>query len=157
MSGGWRVLITHMTQQDGSEVISDVTDKVEFHEVERDVFGDEITDAIRSERIAAALWRESSEPLGWWYLSFTDPDRPKGTQFLGACVVEARGIAQAIGESHRLGLNPGGEVLPIQVPADKEPVPEVRGRLLSAREARDMELQDVGGTMAENTEGRDAR
>ena len=65
-------------------------------------------------------------------------------QFLGACVVQAprgllrtglrQGTATAISEAHRLGLNPGGGM---------EPVPAVRGRLLNAKEARDMELRPI--------------
>ena len=61
-------------------------------------------------RADALLIQESIQPLAWWYLSFCDPGKPKGTQFLGACTVQAHGMADAITRAHRLGCNPGGEV-----------------------------------------------
>lgn len=42
------------------------------------------------------------------YLSFADPDPDK---FLGACVVEAGDLTSAVIKSHKLGINPGGEVM----------------------------------------------
>ena len=46
-----------------------------------------------------------------WYLSFVGE---KG--FLGACVVEGESEEEALLLSHRLKINPGGEVLLIPVP-----------------------------------------
>lgn len=49
--------------------------------------------------------------LKYWYLSFaTDED------FLGACVIEARSFMHAVLESHRLKINPGGEVKGVAIP-----------------------------------------
>jgi hypothetical protein len=74
----------------------------------------------------------------WFYISFADPHRPKGTQFLGGCYVRAvaddpeleakamlfaaerrgdgttlddeeLGVAMALATATRLGINPGGE------------------------------------------------
>lgn len=45
-----------------------------------------------------------------WWLSFADPDRPKGQQFLGLCIVEAVDEITAAKVAHALGINPGGEV-----------------------------------------------
>lgn len=76
-----------------------------------------------------------------FWLSFCDADRPKGQQFLGACIVEvtadeadaamidvllrfpfaepgAEWIAAAVGKAHRLGVNPGGEVATREMPKD---------------------------------------
>jgi hypothetical protein len=53
----------------------------------------------------------------WWLLSFCDPLRPKGTQYLGGAVVEAPDMASAITISHLLGINPGGAVAAIAVSA----------------------------------------
>jgi hypothetical protein len=44
------------------------------------------------------------------WLSFVDPHRPKGKRFLGACIVEAVDVYEAIPKSHRLRINPGGAV-----------------------------------------------
>ena len=56
------------------------------------------------------LAAEAAEPLAWWWLSFCDPDRPKG-EFLGACLVKANGPLSGTLAAHALGINPGGEVL----------------------------------------------
>jgi len=45
-----------------------------------------------------------------WWLSFADPELPKGTQFLGVAIVEAESFHQALQLSHAIGVNPGGEV-----------------------------------------------
>lgn len=50
-----------------------------------------------------------------WWLSFADPDKPEGEQFLGVTIVEAPTILEAIRTAHRLGANPGGEVLAIEI------------------------------------------
>lgn len=45
-----------------------------------------------------------------FWLSFCDTRRPKGTQFLGACIVEADDFKSACREAWRLKINPGGDV-----------------------------------------------
>ena len=48
-----------------------------------------------------------------WYLSFaTDAG------FLGGCVVEADDFMEAVDESIRLGINPGGQVFGVPVPEE---------------------------------------
>jgi hypothetical protein len=74
----------------------------------------------------------------WWWLSFADGNLPKGTQFLGAAVVEACGMAGAAFEAHRLGINPGGEVLGIEIPDKGVPPESHRNRLLSREEVEAM-------------------
>lgn len=60
---------------------------------------------------------EASQPEQWWYLSFATKE--KG--WLGAVIVKARGMTTAIQLSHRMGINPGGEVgaqlCPVDPPA----------------------------------------
>lgn len=46
----------------------------------------------------------------FWYLSFADPRKPKGQQWLGAVIVEAPNFIRAVDRAHLLGINPGGEV-----------------------------------------------
>ncbi|HKY40723.1 MAG TPA: hypothetical protein VJN18_32535 [Polyangiaceae bacterium] len=53
-----------------------------------------------------------------WWLSFCDPAKPSGQQFLGACIVNACCMLDAIREAHSLGCNPGGEAVGHSVPAD---------------------------------------
>lgn len=78
-----------------------------------------------------------------FWLSFVDPDRPKGDRNVGVCIVEPTeddrevaklklrtrfaidaptaeqmDIAAALQCANRLGCNPGGEVATIELPAD---------------------------------------
>jgi hypothetical protein len=46
----------------------------------------------------------------WYYLSFVDDDRPRGSRWLGGCCVEADSPIGAVQEAWRRGCNPGGEV-----------------------------------------------
>lgn len=48
--------------------------------------------------------------MTWWWLSFANPYLPAGSQFLGACLVKAHGVAEAVRVAHVLEINPGGEV-----------------------------------------------
>lgn len=78
------------------------------------------------------------------WLSFADPRRPKGSQFLGVALVWAHGFAEAVDLTHQMGINPGGEV----AGSDYEPGELVAGvewwnRLLSAGEAEACEEDRV--------------
>jgi hypothetical protein len=53
---------------------------------------------------------EADQPERWCWLSFCDPAKPRGSQFLGACLVRARGTATAVRRAWELKINPGGEV-----------------------------------------------
>ena len=60
----------------------------------------------------------------WWWLSFCDPEKPEGSQFLGVSVVQGYNIIDVVDTSWKLGCNPGGEVLCIEtdisdIPEDK--------------------------------------
>jgi hypothetical protein len=45
----------------------------------------------------------------WFYLSFCDVDKPKGSQFLGAAVVFGDSPEDAVISAAFHGVNPGGE------------------------------------------------
>lgn len=62
-------------------------------------------------------------PTLWW-LSFCDGRLPKGSQFLGACVVCAPDFLTAVTVSHLYGCNPGGEVLgfPLELLPSQPPI-----------------------------------
>jgi hypothetical protein len=66
------------------------------------------------------------ELTGWFYLSFADET------FRGGAIVQAPDdILAATLESHRLGINPGGQVIGMPIPVGFLPGPEYRERLLS--------------------------
>src|SRR3990167_2543853 len=80
-----------------------------------------------------------------WYLSFADPMLPRGTQFLGATVIEGWDIVSAASNAYLLGINPGGEVMGIPIPLDpqddkvsfisKETLEKYAGPLVNFKEA----------------------
>jgi hypothetical protein len=80
-------------------------------------------------RVAKLLAEEKDLPTKWWYISFADDDG-----FLGGVVIKGKGFTSAIMASHRLGINPGGEAMGIEIPPDHEPPESAVGRLLSRAE-----------------------
>jgi hypothetical protein len=50
-----------------------------------------------------------------YWLSFCDGDLPKGQQFLGVAIVRGSNLEEAVSEAWRLGINPGGEVLSMEI------------------------------------------
>jgi hypothetical protein len=81
-------------------------------------------------RRAQILTDELTEPLRWFYLSFADDER-----FRGAVIVEAHGVAHAIELTHKLGINPSGEVAVFEVPEGAPLPPDAaKNRLLSKRD-----------------------
>lgn len=74
----------------------------------------------------------------WYWLSFADPARPKGTQFLGVVILRGESFGDAFLRSHLLGLNPGGEIVGVEIPADRVPPARYRMRLLSREEAESL-------------------
>jgi hypothetical protein len=88
------------------------------------------------------------------WLSFSDPDRQPGEQFLGVAIIDvtdldaaearaylrvhrpqaqpdAEWILAAIRKAHRFGCNPGGQVLSSEIPHD---APGPRGVLMDREE-----------------------
>jgi len=90
---------------------------------------------------AGALTARFTDPQPdepWFYLSFCDADLPKGQQFLGGAYVQGVNAGAAVGRSHKLGINPGGEVkilgpLPAEQMDENVPVAD-RERLLTRAE-----------------------
>ena len=89
-----------------------------------------------------------------FWLSFTDPDRPAGAQFLGVCIVDVSGaaaatmrarlaqthphaqdgaewIAAALRHAHTAQCNPGGEVGCVEITGAPEAATAPRNQLLS--------------------------
>lgn len=76
--------------------------------------------------------------MTWVWLSFADPDKPKGTQFLGVAIVEGEDVVDGAAEAHRLGINPGGEVLGYPLPDGLVVHEDFRNRLLDSLEAKEL-------------------
>lgn len=110
----------------------------------RAIFGDILDPAPPNPRrdalmdqAQAALDDPDAERV-WWWLSFTDPDRPEGQRFLGVAIVDAPDVLGAwVGRAWELGCNPGGQVAaagPLSDGVMDENVPEThRRRLLTSR------------------------
>ena len=80
--------------------------------------------------------------MKWFWLSFADADR-----FLGAVLVPAHSFVEAIKVSWILGLNPGGDVLPVEAPDGFQPRAGWAERLLSRADCEEFErLHTRGGT-----------
>ena len=77
------------------------------------------------------LAQEAGEPPVSWWMSFCDPNKPKGEQFLGVVITKATGLMHAHQRAWMLGINPGGEIRaqPVAGVAD-----EYHDRLLSRAE-----------------------
>lgn len=75
---------------------------------------------------------EDREPFFW--LSFCDGSLPEGSQFLGAAIINAASLPEAITASWLNGSNPGGEIGAIELDGDAPIPPEYIGRLLSKPE-----------------------
>lgn len=98
-----------------------------------------ISEAERLTRIRSAILSdmETGSPA-WYYLSFADE-----TGFLGACIVNALGYADAMRQSHIAGCNPGGEVSTVKIPDDAPLKDEWKNRLLSFQDMVDMGMEPV--------------
>ena len=84
-----------------------------------------------------------------FYMSFADGTRLKGDQFLGAVIVPALSLVEAIAVAHVLGINPGGEVLGHRVhnpeTGDDIAVPErFQNKLLGREELEELSSWAVG-------------
>jgi hypothetical protein len=82
--------------------------------------------------------------MGTWWLSFCSKINAKGSQFLGACLIDdVDDIDSATKRAIAIGINPGGEVL--GVVADPETVKLIRScwrnRLLSKKECEEMDKE----------------
>lgn len=79
--------------------------------------------------------------MSFFWMSFGDASLPKGSQFLGGLLIEADDFHAALLKSHRLLLNPGGEVksFEVQAPISESIEEEYADRLLTREECAEME------------------
>jgi len=79
-------------------------------------------------------------PAPLWWLSFAS----EADVFLGLAIVEARNHTEAVQRTLTLGINPGGQVAAIEIPADLRATHEpYRDRLLTEDEARALEAKPI--------------
>lgn len=79
---------------------------------------------------------EADQPMMQIWCSMADPDLPKGSQFLGAVVVEAQGPATATHELNMRGLNLGGEIAFVGIPDGQRVPEEWMYRVMNKEEAK---------------------
>jgi hypothetical protein len=79
------------------------------------------------QRVAELTKQELNEPERWHYMSFADK------VFRGVVIMLGHGVTDCVSRTHRMGINPGGEVLCVPMPDEiLAQVPEAdRLRLLS--------------------------
>jgi hypothetical protein len=84
-----------------------------------------------------------------FYLSFADGRLPKGNQWLGAIITEAENDLLAVAKTHKLKINPGGEVLTINL-QEIEIDPKYYDRLLTKADLEYMDTEHGGPGKAVN-------
>lgn len=75
----------------------------------------------------------------FYWLSFCDPNKPAGSQFLGVSVVPALDFAEAVTVANAMRCNPGGEVLGAAIPDELMVPGRFVGRLMSKAEAQELD------------------
>jgi len=85
-----------------------------------------LDDKVLAARVAQVVKQESAGRLQWVYLSFADEQGG----FLGAAIVEARGVVSASRTARLHGCNPGGEMRCEDYPERTVPPAWARYRLL---------------------------
>jgi hypothetical protein len=100
------------------------------------------------QNVAKVAEETACPPDSFWWLSFCDPDLPEGTQFLGACMVQANSIPAAITTAHLLGINPGGEVAVAgPITPEQRPPGHPINRLMSREEIESFDYCEGTGTI----------
>jgi hypothetical protein len=59
--------------------------------------------------------------MALYWMSFCDPAKPKGEQFMGVALVEAETEAGMMTQSWLTGCNPGGEIQFVEIPVEDLP------------------------------------
>lgn len=85
------------------------------------------------------LEKPDGEPRLFW-LSFWNPENPRGERILGMCIVRARGFVEAVRIAHALEINPGGQVEGNEISAEVGPHIEASylHRLLTSAECTEL-------------------
>jgi len=98
-----------------------------------------------NENEADERWQEllkeeaARNETAYYWLSFADTEKPVGQRFTGVIVTEALGFIHAVDKTHKMGINPGGEVLgDAYIPPAG--INEFKDRLLQEAELRERDL-----------------
>ncbi len=78
----------------------------------------------------------------WQWVSFADGSLPVGSQFLGVAIVRAFDVMHAASVCHMNGINPGGEVMALEVPEHFGPPPAEWDHKLITDKVRITELTE---------------
>lgn len=90
-----------------------------------------LTNKQFKERLAEVTREELEKPEKWHYLSFADG------YFKGAVVIKGHGVTDCVSKAHRLGINPGGQVMCVAFPDSMElPDEKYRNRLLTREDVK---------------------
>jgi hypothetical protein len=80
--------------------------------------------------------------MSYWWMSFCEPSKPRGTKFLGALIIKAENEIDLITRSWLLKLNPGGEIKFFKIPekyVSRIPPEWVETRLITREECEALE------------------
>lgn len=77
---------------------------------------------------------ETNDDNQWFWLSFADPNKLPGTQFLGAILTKAESCRDAHWKITLAGINPGGEVKFAKLDGWHPELEQHADRLLSKQE-----------------------
>ncbi len=94
-------------------------------------------------RVEALRDEEALQPEMVFWISYADGTLPEGQQFLGVVITKCQGVIDASSKTHRLGINPGGEMLSMEIPEQVAAhIPaKYFARLLSREEAEACEAE----------------
>lgn len=73
-------------------------------------------DEIRDRMAKRYIQEQMDDKESYWWMSFVDPDKEEGKRFTGVIIVKALGISHALIKTHKLKINPGGEVKFVEIP-----------------------------------------
>lgn len=92
-------------------------------------------------RTKEVLLQENEESLRYFYGSFA------GEAFKGAVITQAHGVVDFGIRCHHMGINPGGELLCVEMPQDQIPAEKYLNRLLNKEEV--LEIWDDAKSLRE--------
>jgi hypothetical protein len=80
-----------------------------------------------------------------WWLSFCDPNLPRGRQFKGVIIVDEKDFMLAHQKVCLLGINPGGEIEGYDITHVNHTIkPEYKNRLLSRVQIESLDWKKAG-------------
>jgi len=81
-------------------------------------------------------------PIKTYYMSFCDPDKPEGKQYLGSIIIDGADVKDALKNSRIFSINPGGEVMFIDITKVTDKIKSTHKYRLLNEEEVDNALED---------------